>query len=84
MRRLYPAVMTVTIDLTEHEARTLIYACELTRDVWSTGHVRIAAIDRATGAPSTEPLEVAHAKLLSAFERDSALQGAASVRRIRS
>jgi hypothetical protein len=61
--------MTVTIDLTEHEARTLIYACELTRDVWDTGHVRIAALNRARDAPAEEPLELARAKLLDAFER---------------
>jgi len=74
--------MTVTVDLTEHEARTLIYACELTRDVWSTGHVRVAAMDRASDAPSAEPLEIAHAKLLSAFERDGAdLERAAGARR---
>ena len=60
--------MTVTIDLTEHEARTLIYACELTRDVWDTGHVRIAALDRSRDAPSEKPLEGAREKLLNAFE----------------
>lgn len=63
--------MTVRIDLTEHEARTLIYACELTRDVWNTGHVRIAAMDRAPDAPSEHPLEIARAKLIDAFEHRS-------------
>lgn len=60
--------MTLTIDLTEHEARTLIYACELTRDVWDTGHVRVAALDRKRDAPAEKPLERARAKLLDAFE----------------
>jgi hypothetical protein len=60
--------MTLTIDLTEHEARTLIYACELTRDIWDTGHVHVAALDRASDAPAEKPLEIAHAKLVNAFE----------------
>ncbi len=61
--------MTLTIDLTEHEARTLIYACELTRDIWDTGHVRVAALGRSREAPSEKPLEGARAKLVDAFER---------------
>lgn len=60
--------MTVTIDLTEHEARTLIYACELTRDVWDTGHVRVAALERSREAPAEAPLEGARAKLISAVD----------------
>ena len=60
--------MTVTIDLTEHEAKTLIYACELTRDVWDTGHVRAAALERSSEVPAEEPLEVARAKLISAVD----------------
>ncbi len=64
--------MTLTVDLTEHEARTLIYACELTRDVWEEGHVRVAAIDRSRRAPAEAPLEGARAKLLDAFERTEA------------
>jgi hypothetical protein len=61
--------MTVTIDLTEHEARTLIYACELTRDVWDTGNVRVGALHRSRDAPAGKPLEGAREKLLHAFER---------------
>jgi len=59
--------MTLTIDLTEHEARTLIYACELTQDVWDTGHVRVADLDRASHAPAEKQLEIARAKLVGAF-----------------
>jgi len=62
--------MTFTIDLTEREARTLIYACELTRDVWDTGHVRNADLEKASDAPAEKPLEIAHAKLIDAFERE--------------
>jgi hypothetical protein len=61
--------MTVTIDLTEHEARTLIYACELTRDVWDSGHVRVGALDGSRHAPAEKPLDGARRKLIDAFER---------------
>lgn len=62
--------MTLTVDLTEHEARTLIYACELTRDVWEAGNVRVAQLDRGRDAPAEGPLEHARAKLIDAFERN--------------